>query len=122
MTLASVLLACAAFLVALRSSRLERLTLEVVASFQKAVAAMRNDALADDEKERLIQQSAVLLMTHFAAMTLIGAAVLAVPVLVLLALDALRITSFQAAVALSLSWEVIFGTSVTAVIVWLVRR
>ena len=122
MTLAAVILACAAFLVALNLSRLERLTLGVIASFRIAVAAMRNDALADDEKERLVRQSAVHLMNHFAAITLIGAAVLAVPVLVLLALDAFGATSFQAAVDLSLRWEVISGTCVAAVVVWLLRR
>lgn len=122
MTLVAVVLACTAFLVALRVSRLERLSLDVVASCRTAVAAMRNASLGDDEKERLVQQSAVQLMKHFVAISLLGAAVLAVPVLVLLALDALTIAPFQAAVALSLKWEVIAGTSIAAVVVWLARR
>ena len=122
MTLVAVLLACTAFLVALRVSRLERLTLDVVASFQTAVAAMRNDSLDDAEKERLVQHAAVRLMKRCVAISFLGAAVLAVPVLVLLALDALKIAPFQAAVALSLRWEVIAGTSLAAVVVWLARR
>ena len=122
MTLAAVLLACTAFLVALHFSRLEHLTLDAVTSFRKAIAAMRSDALADDEKERLVQEGAMRLLNHVAAITLRGAAVLAVPVLVLLVLDALRITSFQSAVELSLRWEVISGTCFAAAIVWLVRR
>ena len=122
MTLAAVLLACAAFLVALRLSRLERFALDTIAAFRKAIAAMRNDALAEEEKERLVQEGAVHLMKHSAAFALIGVAVLAVPVLVLLTLDALGIASFQAAVDLSLRWEVISGTCVAAAAVWLVRR
>ena len=121
MTLAAVVLASAAFLVALRLSRLERFAVDALASFRHAVAAMRNDTLADDEKERIVQQSAVRLIKHFATITLIGAAVLAAPVGVLLALDALGVASFQAAIDLSLRWEVIVGASVAAVVVWLVR-
>ena len=86
------------------------------------MAAMRNAALADDEKERLVQHAAVRLMKRFVAISLLGAAVLAVPVLVLLGLDALAVAPFQAAVGLSLRWEVIAGTSLAAVVVWLVRR
>ena len=122
MTLIAVLLACTAFLVALRLSRLEPLTLDVVALFRKAVAAMRNDSLADDEKERLVQQTAVRLTTRFATITLLGAAVLAVPVLVLLVLDALGFASFPEAVALSLSWQVISGTCIAAVVMWIRGR
>ena len=122
MTVAAVLLACAAFLVALRLARLERFALDALASFRKAVAAMRDDALADEEKERIVQQSAVRLMTRFATITLIGAVVLAAPVGVLLALDAFGVASFNAAVDLSLSWEVITGTCIAAAVVWLVRR
>ena len=122
MTLTAVLLACGVFLIALRLSRLERFALDALASFRNGVAAMRNDALADDEKERIVQQSAIRLMTHFATITLVGAAVLAAPVGVLLALDALGVTSFQAAVDLSLRWEVITGTCIATFVVWLVRR
>ena len=122
MTLAAVLLACTAFLVALHWSRLEHLALEAVTSFRNAIAAMRSNALADDEKERLVQEGATRLLKQFAAITLRGAVVLAVPALVLLVLDALGVTSFQAAVDLSLRWEVFTGTCIAAVIVWLVRR
>ena len=122
MTLVAVVLACTAFLVALRVSRLERLTLDVVSSCRTAVAAMHNASLDDAEKERLVQHAAVRLMKHFVAISFLGAAVLAVPVLVLLALDALKIAPFQAAVGLSLRWEVIAGTSLAAVVVWLARR
>lgn len=122
MTLVAVALACTAFLIALRVSRLARLTLEVVASCRTAVAAMRNASLDDAEKERIVQHAAVRLMKRFVAISLIGAVVLAVPVLVLLALDALAVAPFQAAVALSLSWEVIAVTSLAAVVVWLARR
>ena len=122
MTLVAVVLACTAFLVALRLSRLERLTLDVVSSCRTAVAAMRNASLDDAEKEHLVQHAAVRLMKRFVAISFLGAAVLAVPVLVLLALDALKIAPFQAAVSLSLRWEVIAGTSLAAVVVWLARR
>ena len=122
MTLVAVLLACAAFLIALRLSPLERLVLDAAAAFRKAVATIRNDALADEEKERLVQEGALQLMKRFAAITMVGAATLAVPVLVLLALDALGVTEFQAAIDLSLRWEVISGICVAAAIAWSVRR
>ena len=122
MTLAAVLLACAAFLVALRLSRIEHLALDAAASFRKAIAAMRSEVLTEKEKERLVQEGAVHLIKHFAAISLIGVAVLAVPMLVLLALDALGVTSFRAAVDLSLRWEIISGTCIVAIVVWLARR
>ena len=122
MTLVAVALACTAFLIALRVSRLARLTLDVVASCRAAVAAMRNASLDDAEKERIVRHAAVRLMKRFVAISLLAAVVLAVPVLVLLALDALAVAPFQAAVALSASWEVIAITSLAAVAVWLARR
>lgn len=122
MTLAAVVLAGVAFLVALRLSRLERFAVDALASFRNAMAAMRNDALADDEKERIVQQAAVRLMRYFATITLISAAVLAAPVGVLLAFDALGVASIQATLDLSLRWDVIVGASVAAVVVWLILR
>lgn len=122
MTIVAVILACGVFLAALRVSRIYPVTLDVVAVLRKASEVIRNDDLGDDEKERLARQYAVHLLKRFVHITFLCAAILAMPLLVLLALDALKIVPFQEATALLLRWQVIIGTTGIALSIWVVRH
>ena len=126
MTAAAVALSAALLAVALRFSRIERIAADAVAVARGALGVMRDPALDEDAKERLIQRGAVSLAGKAALLTAVSAAILAPPFLLLLFFHAADLAPLDDTLALAASWRMIALAAALGaaawLIPWLIRR
>ncbi len=122
MIVVAALLATAAFAISFKLSKIYPLVLDALTTAQKAMGVMRDDSLHEDEKERLVQQAAIRLLKLFAKITLLGALILSLPMVILLTLDRLKIAPFQEVMDFLLAWEVLLAMTVSIIIINLFRR
>lgn len=126
MTAAAVALSAALLAVALRFSRIERIAAGAVAVAREALGVMRDPALDEEAKERLVQRGAVSLMGKAALLTAVSAAILALPFLLLLFFHAARLAPLDDTLALAASWRMIALAAALGaaawLIPWLIRR
>lgn len=122
MTIAAAVLSAALFLAAWRFSGIYPRLLSVFSLSREAARAMTDASLDDDQKERLARRYAFKMLRSFLEVTLRAAAILALPAVALLILDALNLVEFREVVDILTMWEVILGATAAALIVWFVLR
>lgn len=126
MTAAAVALSAALLAVALRFSRIERIAADAAGTARDALGVMRDPALDEDAKERLVQRGAVALMGKAALLTAVSAAILALPFLLLLFFHAAELAPLDDTLALAASWRMIALAAALGaaawLIPWLIRR
>ena len=122
MTIAAAVLSAVLFLAAWRFSGIYPHLLSVFSLSREAARAMTDASLDDDEKERLARRYAFKMLRSFLEVTLRAAAILALPAVALLILDALNIVEFREVVDILTMWEVILGATAAALIVWFLLR
>lgn len=120
MTAAAVALSAALFAAALRLSRIERVSADALAIARAALAVMRDPALDEEAKERLVQRRAVELVGKAALLTATGAAILALPFLLLLLFHAADLAPLGDTLALAASWPMIALAAALGAAAWLV--
>lgn len=120
MTAAAVALSAALFAAALRLSRIERVSADALAIAREALAVMRDPALDEDAKERLVQRRAIALVAKAALLTATGAVIVALPFLLLLLFHAADLARLEDTLALAASWPMIALAAALGVAVWLV--
>lgn len=120
MTVAAVALSAALFAAALRLSRIERVSADALAIARAALAVMRDAALDEEAKERLVQRRAVELVGKAALLTATGGAILALPFLLLLLFHAAGLAPLEDTLALAASWPMIALAAALGVAAWLV--
>jgi len=126
LTAAAVALSAALLAVGLRLSRIERIAADAVAVARDALGVMRDPALDEEAKERLVQRGAVSLVGKAALLTAVSAAVLALPFLLLLFFHAADLAPLDDTLALAASWRMIALAAALGaaawLIPWLIRR
>ena len=126
MTAAAVALSAALLAAALRFSRIERIAADAAGTAREALGVMRDPALDEDAKERLVQRGAVALMGKAALLTAVSAAILALPFLLLLFFHAAELAPLDDTLALAASWRMIALAAALGaaawLIPWLIRR
>lgn len=96
---------------------------EVVARSKQSLRDLRDPALDDDAKEKLIQGHAVRLFALFGILVGIAVAALGVPVLMVWLADRLGLVSLEAVLALTVSWQFIVIVLVASIpVMWLAHR
>lgn len=126
MTAAAVALSAALLAAALRFSRIERIAADAAGTAREALGVMRDPALDEEAKERLVQRGAVALMGKAALLTAVSAAILALPFLLLLFFHAAGLAPLDDTLALAASWRMIALAAALGaaawLIPWLIRR
>ena len=126
MTAAAVALSAALLAAALRFSRIERIAADAAGTAREALGVMRDPALDEEAKERLVQRGAVALMGKAALLTAVSAAILALPFLLLLFFHAAELAPLDDTLALAASWRMIALAAALGaaawLIPWLIRR
>lgn len=126
MTAAAVALSAALLAAALRFSRIERIAADAAGTAREALGVMRDPALDEEAKERLVQRGAVALMGKAALLTAVSAAILALPFLLLLFFHAADLAPLDDTLALAASWRTIALAAALGaaawLIPWLIRR
>jgi hypothetical protein len=117
---AAAALAASFFMIALKALAIPSVAARVVAMGREAVRVMRDAAVGDDDKERLLQQASVAMMGAFASITLRTVLAVAVALLPLLALHAAGLVLMPAVAQALASWEGIALTSVAMTAVYFV--
>lgn len=120
MTVAAVVLSAALLAAALRLSRIERVSADALAIAREALAVMRDPALDEDAKERLVQRRALALVAKAALLTATVVAVVALPFLLLLLFHATDLAPLEDTLALAASWPMIALAAALGVAAWLV--
>lgn len=120
MTAAAVVLSAALLAAALRLSRIERVSADALAIAREALAVMRDPALGEEAKERLVQRRALALVAKAALLTATVVAVVALPFLLLLLFHAADLAPLEDTLALATSWLMIALAAALGVAVWLV--
>lgn len=120
MTAAAVVLSAALLAAALRLSRIERVSADALAIARDALAVMRDPALDEEAKERLVQRRAVELVGKAALLTATGVAIVALPFLLLLLFHAADLASLEDTLTLAASWPMIALAAALGVAAWLV--
>ena len=112
-----------AFTAAFRVSGLVKRAAAAASAARHALAAISDPGLADEEKERVVRSAALQLFVHFALITLLAAAVLVAPLVVLWVGDLSGIAPFATVFKFLLKWEVIVGATLLLFAAsWLARR
>lgn len=106
----AIIVAASCFMAAIRLLAIPPIAAGVVGTTRSAAAVLRDRAMSDDEKERLMQRASLTLMRAFASLTARLAAAIAISLLPLLALHAAGVVQLSAVGELLGSWE---GTAVT---------
>lgn len=122
MTIAAAALAVLLFAVALKYSGIYPLTLDVIASARAAAGVMRDPSLDDDQREARVQKAAVHLFKRAAQIIVLTAVVVGIPLIALVALDAVGLAELQAVLALLMRWDFILIATVVAIVVFKVWR
>ena len=120
MTATAVVLSAALFAAALRLSRIERAAADALAIAREALAVMRDPALDEAAKERLVQRRALTLVGKAALLTATGVAVVALPFLLLLLFHAAGLAPLEDTLALAASWPMLALAAALGVAAWLV--
>jgi hypothetical protein len=119
MTIAAAALAILLFAVALKYSGIYALTLDVMASARAAAAVIRDPALDDDQREVRVQKAALHLFKRAAQIILLTVVVVGIPLIALVALDAVGLAELKAVFALMMRWDfIVIATVVTIALFW----
>jgi hypothetical protein len=121
-TWAAALFVAATFLALLGLARAPKYASEAFARTKQAVAAVRDPALGERDKERLLRTSAGRLAVLFGTLIVMGAVAAAIPLGIVALLGALSIVDFAAVVDTTMSWEFLLVASALALAASLVRR
>ena len=122
MTWAAAAFVVVGFLAIAQLLRIPARASAVIARSRAAVGVLRDSAMTDLEKEKAMQGHAKSLLASFFVITLGSAIALAVPVGVVLALDAAGVVEFDAVLDRTLSWQIILGATVLGFAVWFARK
>jgi len=87
-----------------------------------AAKAIRDSTLSEEEKERTLQKSSLVLLRSFLSITARGAAALGVSLVPMLAFDLTGLAGFWVVADFAATWEVIIVASVLITLVYLVGK
>ncbi len=122
MTVVVAIIIVALFIGTFRLFKIVPIAAEVFTVTRRVTAVILDSALDDDAKERAVRDASKRLMIQFLQITIRGAAVLAVPTVVLYGVDWVGLASFEDIVAFLLRWEVILISTLAVVLISLVWR
>jgi hypothetical protein len=122
MIIAAAALAVLLFAVALKFSGIYPLTLDVIASARAAARVMSDPSLDDDQREVRVQKAALHLFKRAAQIILLTVVVVGVPLIALVALDAVGLAELEAVFALMMRWDFILVATVVAIALFWVWR
>ena len=84
---------------------------------------MHDPALGDDRKESLLQEYSFALLKAFLALVIRSAGSIAIPIGLLVALEAAGVLSLQAIFDLTLSWPFLLGSVAAAIVAfWFLEK
>jgi hypothetical protein len=95
---------------------------DVMATSRQAAACMRDPALGDDEKEKLLQTASISLLRNFLGIVARGAAAVAAAVIAVLALQAGGLVDAAAVASFLATWQGILLSCVAMAAAFLVAR
>ena len=122
MTLPIAILLAALLLVGWQLSGIYRRSAALLRTFRDAVAILRDAERDDLEKERLARQYGIAMLGGFVRLAALMVAVVGVPALALLGMDAAGMVEYRAVVALMGQWWFIMAVGAGAVGLWFLRR
>lgn len=121
MRYAAGVMAVIAFIIAFERLRIAEVAQRAVTTSGRATAALRDAALDDDEKERLVRRASISLARDVLSITVRGAGALLATLLPVLLLNMLGLVELEAVLAWLASWQAILLISI-AVTVWMLAR
>ncbi len=122
MTLSIAILLATLFLLGWQLSGIYRRSAALLRTFCDAVAILRDAARDDLEKERLARQYGIAMLGGFVRLSALILAVVGIPALALLGMDAAGLVEYRAVVALMGRWWFILTVGAGAVGLWFLRR
>ena len=122
MTLSIASLLAALFLLGWQLSGIYRRSAALLRTFRDAIALLRDAARDDLEKERLARQYGIAMLGGFVRLAALILAVVGIPALALLGMDAAGLVEYRAVVALMSQWWFILTVGAGAVGLWFLRR
>jgi hypothetical protein len=105
LTYATTVLVALAFAAALRVMRLVPLARSALQTAQSASRTMRDPALGDDSKERIVRQASIELMRQFLAIAGRSAAAVAISLIPLAALSAAGLVTWSGVTRALVTWQ-----------------
>lgn len=121
MIYAAALLAATCFMIALRAMAIPAITARVISTGREAARVMADRSVADDDKERLMQQASIQLLKTFVSITARTAAAVAAGAVPLAVLHAAGIVPLAAVGAFLATWQGITLTAVGMTLVYFVK-
>jgi len=118
---AAALAAVACFIIAFERLGVVAVARGAMRSALDASRVMRDARLSDEEKERAVRASSLVLLRSFGSITIRSAAALAISLLPVLALQAAGLAALPAVNRLLLSWQGLLLASVTVAVAYLAR-
>jgi hypothetical protein len=112
-------LVCGVFLLACIALRLVSVAGAIIDTAGKALAAMRDEALDDDAKERVARSAAISLFGGFLSVVWRTAAAVLTSLAVLYGGEWLGLFDADAAITTLASWEFIVATTVVITVLWI---
>lgn len=122
MALFGAVILVAGFIIVIKWLKLVEKSLEVIQIAKSALTDLQNPQLHDDAKEVALQKHAKQLFILFFLLTLGGLAALMLPAGLVWLLDQVGILSFNAVMAMILSWPFILASTVLVLIIFLFRK
>lgn len=110
------------FILAFRYSKLVSLAKNTMAETGKATSMLRDASIDDEEKERAVQRASLFLLKQSLLIISWSALVLAAPVAVIWLGDVVGIARHSDVSDFLLSWQVLFGTSVIALMLFIPHK
>lgn len=116
------IIAVAVFLCAFKLSGVYRVVLHTMTTVRKAKDVMRDGSLDDEDKELLVRQYSIQLFGRFVQITLLGALIVSLPLLAVLACDFMNVAAFRDVMDFLISWPAILATTVGILILGIITR
>lgn len=95
---------------------------EAIAVSRNSAKSIRDPALSDEDKERLVRRASLTLLRGFLAITWRGAAAVGISLLPMLAFDVAGLADFRAVADFLATWEAIVVASVVITLVYWVGK
>jgi hypothetical protein len=96
--------------------------LQAMCTLRSVVSVINDPALGDDHKESLLQGYSLSLLGSFLDLLLRGAGAIAIPIGALWGLEFAGVVSFEAVLAQTLSWPLLLGSILAALVAFWPRE
>lgn len=114
-------LAASCFMIALRALAIPAITARVLETGREAARVMSDKGMADDDKERVLQNASFTMMRAFASITMRSAVAVAAALLPLLVFHTAGVADWTAVTYALATWQGIVLTGVVMTVVCFVK-